>query len=128
MDNATPPESTSTPPLANWKLRALGGPRTREEFETSLRQIIAQTGRVEIRDGWIEVLDQRHHVTVSLTRPDSATPGSDFFDVNFAEQSTPIPPESVPLAETQLATCRQEFLHQLIHDLRTPLSALQLWI
>lgn len=131
MDNAIHPGSPSASLRANWKLRALGGPRTHEWFEASLRQVIAQTGGAEIRDGWLEILGRRHRVSVSLTRPDSAPPGSDFFDVNFTEQSALPEAEPVPTeapAEIPPPASRQEFLHQLSHDLRTPLSALQLWI
>lgn len=113
-------------PQTNWKLRALGGPQSHEGFEPSLRQVIAQTGSAEMRDARLETPDKkRWRVAVSISRPESTAPGMDFFDITFTGRLSETAPASTATVQTAIT---QEFLHKLSHDLRTPLSALQLWI
>ncbi len=113
-------------PSTHWKLRALGGPQAAEGFEAALRQIITRTGSAHIHDGSLDTPDQNWRVGVTISRPESAPPGTDFFDINFNGRLSDPAPASATASST--ATINQEFLHKLSHDLRTPLAALQLWI
>ena len=124
MDHHSQNRSDAAGPSAGWRPPAPGQPAISSAFERALRRTLAQAGSATIRDGWLESSDGRLPVVVTVSQPDSSA-GDDFFEVSFSDKPhASNPTAEPPLMEAQL----QKFLHKLSHDLRTPLSALQMWI
>ena len=126
MNNPPASDALAASSRGHWKLRALGWPPVAEGLEAALREVIEQTGKAEIREGWLETPNAKWRVAVCINRPDLPATNGDLFDVIF--EGEPDPTEESAAANSLSPSSKEEFLHKLAHDLRTPLSALQLWI